>query len=150
LQRFRPGLVGATTLSLLVLFLDPVSLDLVDPAGNRVNYDLQTRTLTSTIPNGFVSVAGNGEVLVLPMGAGGYTLRVSNVPETSRGGFIIVGGGDEQVGPFTDALRTGAREFHFGKTAVTDAQVLNPLGLPEVDNNGVLVQVASLTFNPTN
>ena len=64
------------------MFLDPVSLDLQDPAGQHVNYNLTTGDFSNAIPNAYVSVASNVELVVIPLVSGDYSLDVSDVPDT--------------------------------------------------------------------
>jgi hypothetical protein len=121
LHLFEPALAGEDLPPFLVMFLDPVSLDLVDPDGTRIDYSLQTNSLSNQIPDSFVSVASNVEVVVLPIVPGQFVLNVSNVAEASRGGVLIVGSDQEQSIQLTDGLRDGTRQFQFG---ITDAAAL--------------------------
>jgi len=121
LHLFQPALAGEDLPPLLVMFLDPVSLDLVDPEGTRIDYSLQTNSLSSQIPDSFVSVASNVEVVVLPIVPGQFVLNVSNVAQASRGGVLIVGTNQEQSIQLTDGLRSGTRQFQFG---IADAAAL--------------------------
>ncbi len=80
LRRVKPSLAaaaGATVPPLMVVFLDPVSLDLVDPAGSRIGYDLGSGTLTSQRGDAFVSVAGNVEVIVMPICVPSHPMRLA-------------------------------------------------------------------------
>ena len=87
--RLGSGLASAVPgTSLLAMFLDPVSLDLQDPAGQHVTYNLTTGDFNNNIPNAFVSVASNIELVVIPLVSGRYNLDVSDVPGTARGGAM--------------------------------------------------------------
>ena len=99
---------------LVIIFLDPVSIDLADPAGDRFTYSLVSGAANNRIANAFVSVAGNVELIVMPATAGELVLRVGDVPDSSRGGVAVfnAGGGPVQTTAWTDELRSGTREFH--------------------------------------
>src|SRR5690606_15890927 len=79
------GPPGARETSLLVLLLDPVSINLVDPNGTSAQYDLQTNSVSSTIPNTFVEVAGNVELIIVADALGAYGLQVQDIPTQPRG-----------------------------------------------------------------
>jgi hypothetical protein len=115
-QRLKPALssVGSGVPPFLVVFLDPVSLDLADPAGQRINYSLQSGQLENQVSNAFVSVANNVEVVVLPIESGEYNLQLSNVAQDSRGGVVIVGADLQQTQSLTGAIRSGTQDFQFG------------------------------------
>lgn len=129
IQRFGPILTGPGEDPFLVMFLDPVSLDLVDPGGQRINYQLQTGNLQNQVSGAFVSVASNVEVVVMPLGAGTYNLQVSNVAQNSRGGIVLLGDNTDQVISLTDGLRAGQSDFSFGGLpgAGTTATGLDPV-----------------------
>jgi hypothetical protein len=117
LHSFEPALAaeGQHLPPFLVLFLDPVSLNLADPEGNRINYNLQTNSLTNHSADTFVSVASNVEIVVLPIVPGEeFALNLSNVAAASRGGAIIVGDGEQQTIPLTSDIRDGTRAFQLG------------------------------------
>lgn len=99
--------------SMLIVFLDPVSLDLVDPGNNRVTFDLQTNEVERTIPNAFVEVGGNVEIVVIPNVNGQYRLDVADVPAAARGGVVFLGRQSEMVQTFTNELRSGTTSFNF-------------------------------------
>lgn len=100
--------------SLLVLFLDPVSISLVDPGGNSFVYDLRSNFVASTLPNTFVEVGGNVEIVVLPYPTGAYHLNLAQVTVASRGGFVYFGKEGTDVVSFTEALRSQALNTTFG------------------------------------
>jgi hypothetical protein len=117
MQRFAPELSGHGLPPLLVLFLDPVSLNLADPSGNHVSYNLQTNALSNQSSDAFVSVTGNVELVVMPLLNGTYNLDVSDVPQTARGGAEILGAQSQQTIAITDQLRDGQQDFSFGSNA---------------------------------
>ena len=114
-DRFRVAIGDLTErlTSMLIVFLDPVSLDLVDPGNNRVTFDLQTNEVARTIPNAFVEVGGNVEIVVIPNVNGQYRLDVADVPAAARGGVVFLGRQSEMVQTFTNELRSGTRSFNF-------------------------------------
>lgn len=114
-DRFRVaiGSLRQRLTSMLIVFLDPVSLDLVDPDNNRVTFDLQTNEVERSIPNAFVEVGGNVEIVVIPDVNGRYRLDVANVPAAARGGVVFLGRQSEMVQTFTDELRSGTQSFTF-------------------------------------
>ncbi|MGD0389028.1 MAG: FG-GAP-like repeat-containing protein [Tepidisphaeraceae bacterium] len=119
LQRFDPifSTPGFIVPPLLVIFLDPVSLDLADPSGDHINYNLQSNALSNPVANAFVSVVSNVEVIVMPIVHGQFDLDVADVPATSRGGVAIIGTQLQETISLTDALRGGQRDFQFGLPA---------------------------------
>ena len=126
--------------SLLALFLDPVSLDLQDPAGQHVNYNLTTGDFSNAIPNAYVSVSSNVELVVIPLVSGRYNLDVSDVPDTARGGAIVLRDGQQDPLAFTDDLQnrittfpidTGGNTSPGGDSPVSQTQTDTPAA-PEV------------------
>jgi hypothetical protein len=115
MARFVPSLgpVGSRTTTVLVIVLDPVSIDLADPQGKRATYDLQTNQVTNERNRTYVEVGGNVEVLVLADVAGTYKLNVGDVPAAARGGAVLLGALSDQAVMLTDALRAGVRDFTF-------------------------------------
>jgi hypothetical protein len=120
LSRLAPGLgtAGQRPARLVALWTDPVSLDLVDPSGNDVNYDLGSGQLNNNIDGSFVAVNGNVEAIVVAVpsltGSAGFTLDVSDVPATARGGVVLLGADSDQTLALTDGLRSGTTTFTFG------------------------------------
>jgi hypothetical protein len=97
-----------------VVFLDPVSIDLKSPEGNRTTYNRQSGKESSDAPNTFVEVGGNVEVLVMADVAGTFRLSVGDVPDTARGGIVVFNQvGDDFVLSLTDGMRGGDTEFQF-------------------------------------
>jgi hypothetical protein len=122
--RFDPslGTPGQRPASMLVLWLDPVSLDLVDPANKHAVYDLKTNTVKNQQSRTFVEVSGNIEVLVLADVAGTFHLNVADVPPTARGGALVFSQLGDQTFAFTDFLREGKDSF-----IIDIANVMNPI-----------------------
>lgn len=112
-NRFRVAIgdLGDRVTSMLIVFLDPVSLDLVDPGNRRVTYSLQSNQVQRTLPNAFVEVGGNVEVVVVPNVNGRFQLNVADVPPTARGGVVFLGQQSDMVQTITDDLRGGMRNF---------------------------------------
>jgi hypothetical protein len=147
LHSFEPALApeGSNVPPLLVLFLDPVSLDLADPDGNRISYNLQTNSLTDQSADAFVSVASNVEVVVLPLVPGDeFNLNVSNVAAGSRGGAVIVGDDVQQTIPLTNDLRAGTRDFQFGIPAGAALQPSAPVAVASGGGSSVLAGLLAL------
>ncbi|MGA3065609.1 MAG: FG-GAP-like repeat-containing protein [Tepidisphaeraceae bacterium] len=149
IERIQPGLdvPGVTLPPLMVLFLDPVSLDLSDPNGDRVNYDLQTNAVSDQASDAFVSVSGNVEVVVQPVVPGQFTLDVANVPQTSRGGVVLIDANSAESVALTDALRGGSTQFNFGFAPIisgadSQATAATP-ATPPVNNNTAPAAAAS-------
>src|SRR5262249_42713415 len=97
-------------------FLDPVSIGLEDPAGDTIDYDLGSGTLTDTTTTTFVDVVGNIEVVVVlaaPDDAGDVALQVDDVSAGARGGVVVLGPEDSEVIALTHGLSDGRTEFDF-------------------------------------
>jgi hypothetical protein len=120
ITRLQPAETAASGIPFLVLFLDPVQFDLADPQGNHLDYDLHTGDFSSQIANSFVSVAGNIEVVVIPITTGAYVLNVSDVREFSRGGGLLIDSSLEQSISMTDTIRS---IFGTDKSAQFDFQL---------------------------
>ncbi|HEY2881517.1 MAG TPA: hypothetical protein VGJ15_03775, partial [Pirellulales bacterium] len=101
---------GQRLASLAVLFLDPVSIGLVDPQGRSFNYNLQTSTVANNLPQTFVEVGGNVEVVVIPNPNGTYQLNVADVAAHSRGGWVLLGDATPQTHLLTGQLRNAAAQ----------------------------------------
>jgi hypothetical protein len=109
-----PGITGTgSSAYFLVFILDPVSLNLVDPQGQRAVVDLKTNTVTNAQPKTYIDVGGNVELLVLADVAGTFGLTVGSVHATARGGALIIGPDGTQSISITDQLRAGVSEFTF-------------------------------------
>ncbi len=108
--RFAPAL-GAPDdrpVAVLVIWLDPVIAD-VQGGNGQASYNPQTNSYQNTFSTGFVSVAGNVELLVLPFvptGTQDYVLSVVTTPE-ARGGLVYVGSDGYQILSLTEDLRNG-------------------------------------------
>jgi hypothetical protein len=105
------GAMGERLVSLGVFFLDPVSFGLVDPQGRSLAYDLRTSALSNNLPNTFVEVGGNVELVVIPNPAGIYRLNVADVPPHARGGYVHFSNLSPTAAPITAALRAGESIF---------------------------------------
>jgi hypothetical protein len=134
LDRFNPAL-GAPAerpVGVLVLWLDPVPVDLFGSSG-RVTFNPQDNSFVSTLTRGFVSVAGNMEVVVLsfvPAGVQSYFLGVDPLPPGARGGAAYFGASGSQVQDLTAALRAGTSQFllTFGSPAAPGASAASGPG----------------------
>jgi hypothetical protein len=112
-SRFGPALgpPGQRPTSMLVVWLDPGSVDLEDPNGHQTSYNPSSGTLVQGIPGGFTSVVGNVEVLVVPTPGGTFSLGVGDVGALARGGVAYLEEQDSRVQPLTDDLRNGTQQF---------------------------------------
>ncbi len=106
ITRFEPAESTAAAVPFLVLFLDPVQFDLVDPQGNHLNYDLHSGNFSSQIADSFVSVTSNIELVVIPIAPGSYVLNVSDVREFSRGGGLVIDASFQHSVSMTDSIRS--------------------------------------------
>jgi hypothetical protein len=112
-------------IAVLVIWVDPVPVDLFG-GKSQVSYNPQTNSYVSTFTSGFVSVAGNVEMVVLPFtptGVQNYVLGVSPTPE-ARGGVDYFGTAGDQALSLTAALRGGQTQFllSFGSPARVEPQ----------------------------
>jgi hypothetical protein len=115
-DRFDPALGPPATrpVSVLVIWLDPVPIDLFGSGGSQVVFNPRDNSLLSTFRKGFVFVAGNVEVLALPFaptGVQNYLLGVDPLPAGARGGVDYFGVTGNQVRDLTAALRAGTSQF---------------------------------------
>ncbi|MFO0967581.1 MAG: FG-GAP-like repeat-containing protein [Gemmataceae bacterium] len=113
LARMLPGYAADGTISYLVIWLDPVSIDLADPSGNRAVFDQQTNLVSNNLARTFIEVGGNVQLLVMAAAAGSFTLNVGDVPATARGGAVLLTPGQVQTVALTDAIRGSERSFTF-------------------------------------
>lgn len=139
------GQLGQRDTSLFVLLLDPVSINLADPNGNTVDYDLQTGSVVNNIPRTYVEVAGNIELIVVADALGAYGLQIKDVPTQPRG---AVGTANNSGSPFeslTEAIRSGTLQFTFAGTATP---TLPPGGVPSspVPTPPTVIDVAPTFF----
>jgi len=114
ITRFDPALgpPDQRPISVLVIWLDPVSFAAVDSNNNRAVYNLQDRSFATSFSQGFISVAGNVEVLVFPnVAATSIQLTVSDVPPSARGGAVYFGQNAPAVMNLTADLREGTNLF---------------------------------------
>jgi FG-GAP-like repeat len=111
--RFAPAL-GAPDerpTAVLVIWLDPVIADLKGSKG-QASYNPQTNSYQNTFSTGFVSVAGNVELLVLPFvpsSSQSYALSIVATPD-ARGGVVYVGTDGYQTLTLTPSVRNGMNE----------------------------------------
>ncbi len=86
LARFGPALGPAEQrlVSLLVIFLDPASFLLDDPNGRSFSYDLQKNSVASNLPQTFIEVGGNVEVIVIPNPIGTFHMHLADVAASAR------------------------------------------------------------------
>jgi hypothetical protein len=125
LARFAPAIAAAAggsaiPTSYLIVWFDPVSLDLQSAQGKGVSYSLATNALASNLSQTFVSVGGNVEVVVSANAAGTFNLDVGNVPAAARGGAVALNFGGSQEFSFTAALREGTSNFQLSLSNSTD------------------------------
>src|SRR5262249_2301477 len=104
---FAAGLPG----SIAVFWLDPVSLDVRSPQGQRAAYSLQNNQVSNNLERTYVNVSGNVEVVVMANVPGTFQLGVADVPATARGGAVVLGDTTAAVLSFTDAVRAGESTF---------------------------------------
>jgi len=124
LARFEPvlGPPGQRP-SFLVLWLDPVAIDLADAQGNRVVFDAQNNQVKSDLAKTYVEVGGNVELLVVANAAGTFALNVADVPPTARGGAVVIGDKGTQTVGLTEGLQAGQDQFtfNFGESTLAAA-----------------------------
>jgi hypothetical protein len=113
------GAAGQRPVKLLALWTDPLGFNLADPSNDRnTSYDQGTNQFSNTIPDSFVSVVGNVELEVIAVrtasASGTYTLTVSDVPASARGGVVVLGTSGDQTQALTTALQNGTTVFQFG------------------------------------
>ncbi|MGE3242498.1 MAG: FG-GAP repeat domain-containing protein, partial [Pirellulales bacterium] len=103
-----PGLLGPNgepIVPLAVIPIDPTSIGLVAPDGASLTHDLRTNTLTSNLPQTFIEVGGNLELIVIANPVGNYELTLADVPARARAGVVYFGRQGAEHDTFTDALR---------------------------------------------
>jgi len=125
LARFAPAIPAAggessSPTSYLIVWFDPVSINLQSSQGQGVSYSLATNALASNLSQTFVSVGGNVEVVVTANAAGTFNLDVGNVPGSARGGAVTLNAAGIQEFSFTDALREGMTNFQLNLSDSTD------------------------------
>lgn len=107
------GKPGSRPTSVLALLLDPVSINLVDPQGKLVQYDLQTNSVVQNMPKTYVQVAGNIELIVVADAVGTYRLDIANIPTQPRGALGILNNATTQFVSLTPQIRSGITSFQF-------------------------------------
>lgn len=138
MARFAPGLGSPDQrpVSLLVLVLDPVSIQLVAPEGKAFTYDLQTNTTANGLARTYVEVGGNVEVVVIANPAGVLNLTVKDVPTLARGGWVYFGGLRDEMRLLTDDQRQAVVLHHL--QGLSAADIAAQLGRTEVAVAGLL------------
>ena len=113
LARFTPALAGpgGSLTRMLVLVLDPLSFEAIDPEGPEASYDLGTEEFENTFDDAFVDVSGNVEVVVLPNPGPTLTLNVDDVPATARALVVSFDASGSQVLNLTEPVRSGQTTF---------------------------------------
>jgi hypothetical protein len=108
-----PVLVTAahTPPSFVIIWFDPVSIDLQSPQGLNLSYNLSNNALSNGLGSSFVSVGGNVETIVLENAAGTFNLDVANVPATARGGAVMLSASGFSTDEFTAELQGGVTAF---------------------------------------
>ncbi len=143
-SRFAPALgpAGQRT-SYLVLWLDPVDLDLADSQGKRVVYNTETNNVTQNLAKTFVEVGGNVEVLVVANAAGTFALNVADVPPTARGGAVLFGEDNIQTVGLTDGLQSGQDQFtfDFGEPALAESSPTSTAAVTSTTSLATLILV---------
>jgi len=125
MARLDPSLgeFGQRPAEMLVIFLDPVTFSLWDPAGNRAIRDLQTNTMLSNIPSTSVGVWGNVELVIVPVTFGTYELDLADVPARARGAVLFFGSDRNEIRELTSDIRAGIDHFTFNFGSSSLSQV---------------------------
>jgi hypothetical protein len=129
---FGPSLldpVGNPIISLLVIVLDPVSINLADPNGRSFTFDLQAQldtAIANNLPRAFVEVGGNVEVVVIANPSSEYLLRVADVPARARGAAVYFSQQATTPFSFTNDLRSGVGAFEILSPAAAAARSFAP------------------------
>jgi hypothetical protein len=97
----------------LIIWLDPVSIDLADPGGSRAVFNLQTNRVSNAVAKSFVEVGGNVQVMVMAAASGTFTLNINDVSATARGGAVMLLPGQIETVSLTEAMRAGEQTFTF-------------------------------------
>jgi len=98
----------------MALWLDPVSIVLDNQDNEKIEYDLEDDELVVEDNSCYVEVGGNVEIIlcaVIDTVTALFNLNVSNVPETARGGVILIGPNAEASQNLTNDLRSGVTNF---------------------------------------
>ena len=113
-RRFEPALgpVGARRANMLIIFLDPVEIEVENEDGEILIYDQDEDEVDNEIPDTFVEVGGNVEIIVIANPVGEYDLTVSNVPALPRGTVVTLNNNpNNKPRSLTDELRSGQTNF---------------------------------------
>src|SRR5205823_5112072 len=119
IDRCLPGWDGK--LSYLVIWLDPVSIDLEDPQGSRAVFDLQSNQVSSSLAKTFIEVGRNVEILVVAGAAGTFNLNIGDVQASAPGsnGAIAAPAGLGVGGQYFSAQGFFATTIGFLQSAAT-------------------------------
>ena len=96
-----------------MIFLDPPSSDVIDPAGLSAKYDLRANSFNSNLQRAFVGVGSNVDLFVFASPNGEYNLNLSDVPPLSRGGVVYFGKQGIVPLSLTQDIQGGKRSFTF-------------------------------------
>lgn len=119
LARFDPALgpLGQRAVRVMVIWLDPVDIEISDPDDERIIYDTDEDILISEPDDASVDVSDNIEVIVISLpideDEGSYDLTVEHVSETARGGVVMLTDDENLFEELTDDLRSGETSFTF-------------------------------------
>jgi hypothetical protein len=113
LARFDPalGAPGARPTSVLVIWIDPGGISVIDPDGDGIVFDPDEDELDNDIDGGSVDVTGNIDVIVIADADGEYALDLSSLGATARGGVVILKQDGNQTMELTDEIRAGETSF---------------------------------------
>jgi hypothetical protein len=123
------GTPGNRPVEMMIIWLDPVSIDVADPQGKHATYDLKTNKVNNQLPGTYMEVGGNVELLVLADIAGSFKLSVSDVLPSARGGAILLTETGESLISLTDSLQSGLESFVFDVPPI--APSTTPSGPPQ-------------------
>ena len=122
--------LGPSGPTIAVVFLDPPSSDVIDPAGLSAKNDLQADSFTSNLQRAFVGVGSNVDLFVFASPNGEYHLNLSDVPPLSRGGVVYFGNQGIVLQSLTHDIQSGKRSFtfDFGDSSASIALLQSFLG----------------------
>jgi hypothetical protein len=151
LARFGPavGAPGNRLATYMVLVLDPVSLDLADPQGNRVTYDLQKNIVQNNETKTYVEVGNNVELLVVANPSGAFNLNVADVPLTARGALALFTADATQTFELTDSIRGGTSFFSFEAGEAASQGVASTQTSATIANQNLALVISLLTIGLT-
>ena len=142
------GAAGSPLGSIAIIWLDPVSLALQAPQEDRrATYSLGDNKVTDNLARTYVAVGGNVEVIVMANVEGTFKLNVGDVPQTARGGAVVLDANGMQLVSFTNELRTGVTDFALNIAEATTSALSN-IGTSE-GNGGATANGLADGQNPT-